>query len=135
MEIAAEIALPESRGGAEFTLPWPPSVNAAYRSIVVGRASRVVLSREGRDYKQRAAWELAAQRVPGFGHLPVSVEFDVYPPDRRARDLDNVLKLAQDALQPAVLTDDAQIVRLLVTRCKVRPGGLLVVRVALAESV
>ena len=132
--MSAVVGIDPATDPCEFNLPWPPSVNAAYRSIVVGRASRVVLSREGRAYKQRAALELAAQRVPSFGQQPVIVEFDVCPPDRRARDLDNVLKLAQDALQPRVLADDSQIARLLVTRLKPRPGGLLVVRVALAEA-
>lgn len=112
---------------ATFQLPWPPSVNAAYRSVMIGRSPRVLLSRDGREYKRRAAWELLRQRVPGFGNARVSVHVEVCPPDRRRRDLGNLDKLLLDALLPRVLTDDSQIDLLTWDRraWRIVPGGLL----------
>lgn len=108
---------------ASFTLPWPPSVNAAYRSIRMGRGVRVLLSRAGRDFKERAALELLLQRVPSFGAQRVSVAANLYPPDRRRIDIDNRAKLMIDALMPGVIDDDSQIDRLLFERRATVPGG------------
>ena len=52
-----------------------------------------------------------------------------YQPDRRARDLDNILKAAWDAMQHArAFEDDSQIDWLIVDRGEVRKGdsGVLV---------
>lgn len=112
---------------AEFSLPWPPSVNSAYRSITIGGAPRVLISRPGRAYKRDAAQAILAQRVPSFGTARVAVEITVYPPDRRARDLGNLDKLVMDALSPAVIADDSQIDFLVFDRrlWQVIPGGRL----------
>lgn len=115
---------------ATFTLPWPPSVNAAYRSIVVGRSPRVLISRNGREYKQAAAHAIMLQRVPSFGDQRVSVSLSVYPPDRRKRDLGNLDKLLIDALMPQVIDDDSQIDKLTWERMRVIPGGEVTVTVA-----
>ena len=47
---------------------------------------------------------------------PVEVSLDVYFPDKRRRDLDNVLKAVMDALNGVAYQDDSQIVRLKVVR-------------------
>lgn len=110
---------------ADFTLPWPPSVNAAYRNVVMGRSARTLLSKPGREYKAIAAGDLLRQAVPSFGRQRVAVFVAVYPPDQRRRDLDNLGKLAIDALVPRVIDDDSQIDRLTWERRKVVRGGLL----------
>lgn len=110
---------------ATFTLPWPPSVNAAYRNVVMGRSARTLLSKPGRDYKTLAAWDLLRQAVPSFGRQRVAVFVAVCPPDQRRRDLDNLGKLAIDALVPRVIDDDSQIDRLTWERREAVRGGLL----------
>lgn len=115
---------------ATFTLPWPPSVNAAYRSVRMGRGVRVLLSRAGREFKDSAALELLAQRVPSFGAQRVSVAVSLFPPDRRRSDIDNRAKLLIDALMPSVIDDDSQIDRLLFERCATVPGGRVDLMVA-----
>lgn len=68
-----------------------------------------------------AAWNHA--RAQGFGGARLTVALVAYPPDRRARDLDNILKAALDALQHAqAFDDDSQIDRLIVDRGEVRKG-------------
>ncbi len=72
---------------------------------------------------------MAAQRVqPVIGRMAVSIE--VFPPDRRKRDVDNLLKSLVDALQHAgVFPDDSQIIWLLVYRAAVIRGGRVVVTI------
>lgn len=88
----------------ELELPWPPSVNHYYRHV----GHRVLISREGRAYRQKLCSTLrgSVQMLEG----PIEMTIDAYPPDRRRRDLDNILKCLLDSLQQArVYRDDSQI--------------------------
>lgn len=108
-----------------ITLPWPPSANRYWRHPNKGRlAGRSLISREGRAYRRHVQWLVS--RDPMGGRL--SVEIDAYPPDRRRRDLDNILKAALDALTAAgAWHDDSQVDRLSVARCEKEGKGQIVV--------
>ena len=110
----------------ELTLPYPPSANHYWRYV----RGRVLLSRGGRRYRQEVVALLAAAGVrPLCGNLAVVIE--VYPPDRRARDLDNVQKSLLDSLEHGgAFHNDAQIVWLLTFKARVVPGGQVIVRIA-----
>jgi len=58
---------------------------------------------------------------------PVSLTFDLYPPDGRKRDIDNVLKPVLDALEARkVFKNDNQVARLTVTRREIsKPDGYI----------
>jgi len=118
-----------------LTLPWPPSVNAYWRHISMRGKARVLISKAGREYRvavQRAV--LAARAVVQMeGDLRVSIV--AFPPDRRARDLDNLLKAVLDGMQAAgVYLNDSQITSLSITKSStVHPGGKLRIGVT-AES-
>lgn len=61
----------------------------------------------------------------------VSLSLDCYPPDRRRRDIDNILKCLLDSLVNAgVLEDDSLIRRLLMEMREPIPEGLVHVHVA-----
>ena len=109
----------------ELELPYPPSVNHYYRHV--GR--RTLISREGRRYRERAGAILASMNVrPLLG--PVVVRVEVFPPDRRRRDLDNLQKSLWDALQHGgAYQDDSQITRFTVERFQPTPGGRVIVRI------
>jgi crossover junction endodeoxyribonuclease RusA len=120
-----------------FTLPWPPSVNTYWRHIVLGgkfkkAQARVLLSEQGRDYRVAAVSSMRAQHVPrGALKGRLSVAATAYPPDRRARDLDNLWKGLLDALKHAeIIVDDGDIDELAIRRGPVRPQGLIEIRVA-----
>lgn len=98
-----------------FRLPWPPSVNSYWRAIGRGR---VILSAKGRAYRLASGAALLEQGVPCQrieDRLVVSLL--AQPPDKRVRDLDNLLKPLLDCLVThAVIKDDGQIDDLRVMR-------------------
>lgn len=109
---------------AGIALPYPPSVNTYYRTV----GGRILVSRKGREYRETIARHLAAR---GFRPLKskLAVYIDVYPPDRRKRDLGNLDKALMDACQGYLFVDDGQIDLLHIERHRVEPGGKVVVRV------
>lgn len=110
----------------EFELPWPPSVNHYWRHF----RGHVVTSKEGQRFRSAVKWIVLANGcTPLPGRLAVRVH--AYPPDRRQRDLDNLLKATQDALcHGGAFLSDSQIDWLLVERREVVPGGKITVQIA-----
>ncbi len=111
-----------------LSLPYPPSVNHYWRHF----RGRTLISREGRAYRQDVCALLAGggPRKPPMGGR-IALCMDAFPPDRRTRDLDNLLKASSDALQHAgIYEDDSQTDLLLVRRRESVRGGRLEVRVA-----
>ncbi|MFW5690787.1 MAG: RusA family crossover junction endodeoxyribonuclease [Planctomycetota bacterium] len=112
----------------ELTLPFPPSVNHYYRRV----GPRTLISREGRAFRKEVCARLGGggpRKPPAGGRIALAM--DAFPPDRRRRDLDNLLKCTQDSLSHAgVFEDDSQIDLLAVRRCEVVHGGTVVIRVA-----
>ena len=111
------------------TLPFPPSLNRMWRAVP---RRGVLLSKVGRIYRERAVLAALAVGHLGFDDARVAVRLDVFPPDRRKRDIDNIPKAILDALTHAELwRDDEQVDALLVVRREiVRPGGRVVATVA-----
>ena len=113
-----------------LTLPYPPSLNHAWRHV----GTRTLLSAAGRAYRRTIAtavlakWPHAVPR-PLVGRL--AVQTTIHAPDHRARDLDNVFKAVGDALQHAgVYMNDSQIDDLHVLRGAVTPRqGSIVVQI------
>ncbi len=103
----------------ELALPWPPSVNHYWRTW----RGRMLLSREGRAYREAVTRALVGYRAPPLGGR-LDVRLVLHPPDGRKFDIDNRLKAVLDALQHAgVFVTDEQIDRLLVERGEVASGG------------
>ena len=106
-------------------LPWPPSVNHYWGT----RGKTRYIGAKGRAFRLETLSAWNRLRAQGFGNARLAVAVDAYPPDRRARDLDNILKAALDALQHArAFADDSQVDEIKVRRGEVRKGdaGLLV---------
>lgn len=93
-----------------FTLPWPPSLNHAWRSAR-DREGRIFVrtSDELRRWRAEAKLALLQQRVPRRSiDCPVSLDLKFTPPhDHRSHDLDNLLKPILDLMvRMDVLLDD-----------------------------
>ncbi len=109
----------------DIELPYPPSMNHYWRRV----GPRVLISREGRRFRERVVTLLAARRLqPLLGPLEVVVA--VHPPDLRRRDIDNLQKALLDALQHGgAYADDSQIVRLTIEKRAPVAGGKTLVRI------
>jgi crossover junction endodeoxyribonuclease RusA len=108
-----------------MTLPWPPSVNTYWRNVTIGKAARVLISKRGREYREACGHQVYTQRIPR-GQLSgkLAVQIMAMPPDRRERDLDNLLKGLLDALKTSgVIRDDADIDDLHIRRGPVVKDG------------
>lgn len=108
----------------EFELPYPPSINHYWRRV----GPRTLISRTGRSFRAEVV-SIVARRRPATMLGPLNVQIDLHPPDRRRRDVDNVLKSLLDALQQGgVYRDDSQIDDLHIRRRECVPGGCVRVR-------
>ena len=109
----------------KLKLPYPPSINHYWRRA----GNRTIISREGRDYRTRVVDLLKRKRIEKLtGEL--SVEVQIAPPDRRRRDIDNVLKALLDSLQHGgAYADDFQIARLLIERIEPAKNGKAIVTI------
>jgi crossover junction endodeoxyribonuclease RusA len=92
-------------------LPWPPSMNGYWRSILRGRRCCQILSAKAREYRVAASEamlpHLRVQMIEG----PVKVTERFYPPDKRVRDMSNYRKAYEDAITHFGLwKDDSQVV-------------------------
>ena len=117
-----------SANSFEITLPFPPSMNGYWRSIGPGR---VIISKRGREHREEVIYACIVERGaitsdPMEGRLAVTIE--AIAPDKRRRDLDNMLKAILDSLEHAkVYENDSQIDDLHITRLPPdKPGSVIV---------
>lgn len=116
-------------------LPWPPSTNQIWRNTMVGGKPRTLLSAVGRSYRKSVADVCLLARASKGLAGRVRVDIVACPPDKRQRDLDNMLKAPLDALTHAgVWLDDSQIDQLFIERGDVCKGGRLMVMISSAEG-
>jgi crossover junction endodeoxyribonuclease RusA len=90
-----------------FTLPYPPSANSIWRTVVIKGRARTYLSAEAKAYKETAAsLALAAGCNPLDGDISLTLK--IYRP-RRVGDLGNREKILSDSLNGIAYHDDKQI--------------------------
>lgn len=107
-------------------MPWPPTGNHAY-TVVRGRK---ILSTEGRAYRDLAVALAMAQRAGRSIKGRIAVHIVAHLPDRRRRDLDNLLKLPLDcATKAGAIDDDSYIDDLRITRGDVSSDPVLVMTI------
>lgn len=109
----------------EFTLPWPPSVNTYWRNF----DGRMIISARGREYRETVGDQMTLQKMVKRYTGCLRVEIEAWRPDKRRRDLDNLLKATLDGLAHAgVYEDDSQIVDLRIYWAK-DIGGMLKIKI------
>ena len=105
----------------ELLLPYPPSVNSYWGF----RGSHRFLTKRANEFKELVLYKVMESKTKGFGKSRLSITVNLYPPDRRKRDIDNPIKPLFDSLVNAkVMDDDSQIFELTVLRHEVIKGGL-----------
>lgn len=116
----------------EIKLPWPPTVNTYYRNF----NGRMLISKKGRAFAEEVGLICCRERIANKkleGRL--AVEIEAFPPDRRKRDIDNLLKSTLDAVnKAAVFIDDSQIDELSIVRREVSKPGYINLRIGAANG-
>lgn len=85
-----------------ISIPYPPSANRLWRNV----GGKTIKSEEYRLWLDAASWEIRAQR-PRRVDGPYTLEIIADAPDRRGRDIDNLIKPISDVLKLAgVYADD-----------------------------
>ena len=113
----------------ELTLPWPPSVNTYYRNV----NGKTLISAKGREYRAAVADQVLIQRGGKLLTGRLSVAIVAHVPDKRRRDLDNLLKSTLDSLTHAgCWIDDSQVDSLSIQRGPI--GGMLKVSIRTMEA-
>lgn len=109
-----------------ISLPWPPSNNTYYRRV----GAKTLISAKGRDYCAAVIKACAEARISRQdGRLAVVI--NACPPDRRRRDLDNMLKGLLDALtHGGAWEDDSQIDHLTIKRGPIKALGCVEVTIS-----
>ncbi len=91
-----------------LTIPYPPPLSALYRNQ--HGPGRVKTARY-KTWIRAASNEVMAQRRDHFAG-PVTLALTAIRPDKRRRDLDNLLKASQDLMvHCGVLDDDQQVIK------------------------
>ncbi len=104
----------------ELVLPWPPSVNHYW---LLKRNGGRYISDAGRDFRN-SVWAIARAKRCTTMNGRVAVSVRASPPDKRKRDLDNILKALLDALQyVGLINDDSNIDDLHIVREEPKRGG------------
>jgi crossover junction endodeoxyribonuclease RusA len=119
-----------------LTLPWPPSANTYYRHVSRGPlAGRTLLSEAGRAYRKAVDAVVAQARARKALAVPLEIRIAAFPPDRRKRDLDNLLKSVLDCLEASgVIENDNLIESLSIYRAERVAGGQLEVQITTLDT-
>lgn len=115
----------------EFELPFPTklSVNNLYRYT----NSYVYKTKTAKDYQTLVYLKLLKEKKFTVEKLIFTME--VYPPDKRKRDLDNLLKNVLDSLMYArMFHDDCQIEEIHVIKKEVVKDGLLKISLKVKDN-
>lgn len=106
-------------------LPYPPSGNHMWKHA----GGKHYLTKQAMAYYSQVAYVIAQAGMAMNLEDRLHVEVDVYPPDKRRRDLSNVIKVLEDACTKAGLwQDDSQIDSLVIKRMAVMKGGAIGLR-------
>ena len=107
-----------------ITLPWPPSSNTYWRYV----NNRVITSKKAREYKDLILKLSYTWGNVLFHEERLFIDIKAHPPDKRKRDLDNLLKVTIDAIaSTGIFQNDSQIDKLIITReHEIKPGTLKV---------
>lgn len=113
----------------ELQLTYPPSVNDYYKKWCQGKSVRVAIDKPGMAYRAEVLrFKLVNLHNPKPLAGRISMEIELWKPDRRKRDMDNPLKCLFDALTYAqVWVDDEQVDCLLMHKRGVEAPGKTVI--------
>lgn len=105
-------------------LPWPPKELSPNARIHFRTKAAAVKS-----YRESAYWLTTATKMAAPADGGIALRFDFYPPDKRRRDLDNMLaaiKAGVDGIADAMGVDDQRFGFWLSREAPVKGGKIVV---------
>lgn len=103
----------------ELNLPYPPSVNTYWGF----QGHRRFLTAKALEFKKAVAHAVSLMPTR-FADDRLEIFVHLHAPDKRLRDIDNVLKPLLDALvQAGLFNDDSQVDLITITRKEIIKGG------------
>lgn len=110
-----------------FELPLPPSANRRLDVKRVGKKTIFYKNKKVTDYEKQVSLICHKYRHAFMADQKLSMHVNVFPANRRRRDLDNFFKILQDSLQKAeVIPDDYQFDELIIRRESLLANKLVV---------
>ncbi|WP_018694250.1 RusA family crossover junction endodeoxyribonuclease [Algicola sagamiensis] len=123
----------------KLTLPYPPTVNHYWQSFTAWRAGKKIvkktLSVKAKKFVNDVHFHVVKEKAAKRYATPVEINIGVYLPDKRKRDLDNLLKGLFDALTKArVIEDDSLIHSFSIQRLGIESPGRIELTVTPIEG-
>ncbi|HHS9775845.1 TPA: RusA family crossover junction endodeoxyribonuclease [Raoultella ornithinolytica] len=110
----------------QFVLPYPSSVNTYWRR----RGSQYYISPKGQQYRKDVQSIIHSLKLDIFTRARLKIKIIADAPDKRRRDLDNILKGLIDALIHAGFAeDDEQFDDIRVVRGEIIKGGRVGIKI------
>lgn len=114
------------------TLPYGPTMNTYWRTWVRKGSTHAMtyVSDKGKEYQARIKTIVKEKHkgAPLMGRLAINILAS--PPDKRSRDMDNLLKPLLDSLMYAeLIVDDSQFDAIFIRRGPVIKGGSMLVQI------
>lgn len=106
-----------------FNLPYPMSISV--NNIWKRSKQGIYVNPKAKKYREEVYY--CTRNIETFDQKDLEIEIKMFPPDKRTRDVDNILKSIFDAIQYAkIINSDYQIRKALIERFDpVCPGGLI----------
>lgn len=117
----------------KLELPFPPSVNSYWRYTSVGnKKGRHIISPAGQKFKSMACTMIAKQLMKKPVTITADVEVNIvfHKPDKKIRDLDNLVKALFDVItQMGIWKDDSLVSKMTVQWGENIKGGKTVIEI------
>lgn len=115
-----------------FVLPYPPTVNTYWRRW----GEQYFISKKGQQYRKDVQQIIRSQHLDIFTTSRLRIRIIASAPDRRRRDLDNILKGLLDSLVHAgFMEDDEQFDGIHIVRGEIVSGGRVGIKITELEGV
>ncbi len=119
---------------ASIILPFPPSVNSLFRNVTGrdGKPRGRVVTKKYKAWREEAAQALFEQEPIARFTGPISLTLALGRPDKRKRDISNLVKAVEDLIVThGIIADDSDVQRLSVywthgvhgCRVEIEPAG------------
>lgn len=105
-------------------MPFPPATNNLFKNLRNGGRAK---TKRYADWAKQAGWQVKAQKPPRI-EGPFSLDIVVDRPDKRKRDISNLIKALEDVLvDTGVVEDDSHCQEISIRWSETEDGPLILI--------